>query len=65
MVFKFLNDIVFHPDDPRGIKEALKGWRLGEFCKYRERDYRIIAKIEDGQLLFLIVRIGNRRDFYC
>ena len=32
--------------------------------KYRVGDYRIIASIEDGALLVLVVRIGNRRDVY-
>lgn len=27
-------------------------------------DYRIIASIEDGALLILVVRIGNRKDVY-
>lgn len=63
-VLKFLYDRVVHLDDPRSIGEALKGSRLGEFWKYRVGDYRIIAKIEDGQLLILIVRIGNRREVY-
>jgi len=63
-VLKFLYDRVVHLDDPRSIGEALKGSRLSEFWKYRVGDYRIIAKIEDGQLLILIVRIGNRREVY-
>jgi mRNA interferase RelE/StbE len=27
-------------------------------------DYRIICAIEDGQLMVLVVRIGNRREVY-
>ena len=51
-------------DDPRSIGEALKGARLGEFWKYRVGDYRIISCIEDGALLILVVKIGNRREVY-
>ena len=42
----------------------MKGSRFGEFWKYRIGDYRAIAKIEDGILRILIVRIGHRRDVY-
>lgn len=63
-VLSFLHERVAHLDDPRSIGEALKGVRLGEFWKYRVGDYRIIAKIEDGALRVLVVRIGNRRDVY-
>jgi mRNA interferase RelE/StbE len=51
-------------DDPRSIGEALKGSRLGSLWKYRVGDYRIVADIEDGALLVLVVKIGNRRDVY-
>lgn len=60
----FLRERVLALDDPRGIGQALKGSRLGEFWKYRVGDYRIIARIEDGVLVILVVRIGNRREVY-
>ncbi|WP_005034668.1 type II toxin-antitoxin system RelE family toxin [Holophaga foetida] len=60
----FLRERVLSLDDPRGIGEALRGPRLGEFWKYRVGDYRIICKIEDGALRVLVVRIGNRREVY-
>ena len=63
-VLKFLHDRVVHLDDPRSIGEALKGSRLGEFWKYRVGDYRIIVRIEDGQMVIMVVRIGNRREVY-
>ncbi|WXK24767.1 HEPN domain-containing protein (plasmid) [Mycetohabitans endofungorum] len=31
----------------------------GEFWNYRVSSYRVIAKIQDGELLILVVRIGN------
>jgi mRNA interferase RelE/StbE len=63
-ITSFLRERVLSLDDPRSIGEALKGPRLGEFWKYRVGDYRIICRIEDGQLLVLVVRIGNRREVY-
>jgi mRNA interferase RelE/StbE len=63
-IVKFLHDRVAVMDDPRSIGDALKGSRLGEFWKYRVGDYRIIARIEDGQMVIMVVRIGNRREVY-
>ena len=51
-------------DDPRGIGEALKGSRLGEFWRYRVGDYRVIARIEDDALRVLVVRVGSRGKVY-
>jgi mRNA interferase RelE/StbE len=61
-ILRFLADRISPLDDPRSIGEALKGSQLGDFWKYRVGDYRIIADIQDGVLLILVVRIGNRRD---
>lgn len=48
----------------QALGEALKGSKLGEFWKYRVGDYRIISSIEDGALIILVVKIGNRREVY-
>jgi mRNA interferase RelE/StbE len=63
-ILKFLHERVYRLDDPRSIGEALKGSKLGEFWKYRVGDYRVISRIEDGRMLILVVKIGNRRDVY-
>ena len=63
-ILKFLHDRIAPLDDPRSIGDALKGSRLGEFWRYRVGDYRIIARIEDGQVVIFIVKIGNRREVY-
>jgi len=63
-ILKFLFERVAALDDPRSIGEALKGSRLGEFWKYRLGDYRIISRIEDGEVIILVVRIGNRREVF-
>jgi mRNA interferase RelE/StbE len=63
-VLKFLYERVARMEDPRSIGEALKGARLGEFWKYRVGDHRIIARIEDGKLTILVLKVGNRRDVY-
>jgi mRNA interferase RelE/StbE len=63
-IIKFLRERVAVAEDPRTVGAALRGARLGEFWKYRVRDYRIIASIEDGQFTVLVLRIGNRREIY-
>jgi mRNA interferase RelE/StbE len=63
-VMQFLSRHLAHLDDPRSIGEALKGKKRGEFWKYRIGDYRIIASIQDSELLILVLRIGNRREVY-
>lgn len=63
-ILSFLHDCVAHLENPRSVGEALKGSKLGAFWKYRVGDYRIISNIEDGRLLILVIRIGNRRKVY-
>ncbi|WP_315548420.1 type II toxin-antitoxin system RelE/ParE family toxin [Lautropia mirabilis] len=63
-ILSFLHDRVAHLENPRSVGEALKGSKLGAFWKYRVGDYRIISNIEDGRLLIMVIRIGNRREVY-
>jgi len=62
-VLKFLYERIAPLDDPRSIGEALKWSQLGEFWKYRVGDYRIISRIEDGELLFF--GSGNWQSLGC
>ncbi len=63
-ILRFLFERVSQLDNPRSIGEALKGSQLGNYWKYRVGDYRIIANIEDDQILIQVVRIGNRKEVY-
>ena len=63
-IVAFLRERVAPLTNPRSIGEALKGSKLGEFWKYRVGDYRIISRIEDGELLIIVVKLGNRREVY-
>ena len=63
-VVSFLRERLEKMDDPRSIGEALKGKKLEEFWKYGLGDIRIVARIEDGELIVLVVRVGHRRDVY-
>ena len=50
-------------DDPRARGKALTG-KFSGFWRYRVGDWRVIAKIEHGRLLIIVVSIGNRREVY-
>jgi mRNA interferase RelE/StbE len=61
---KFLRERVAVLGDPRSIGAALTGSRFGELWKYRQGDYRIIARIEDDVLQILVVQVGHRKEVY-
>ncbi|MDR0955819.1 MAG: type II toxin-antitoxin system RelE/ParE family toxin [Candidatus Nomurabacteria bacterium] len=49
--------------DPRDFGKALKGDRKG-FWRYRIGVYRIIAEINDGELILLLLEVDHRKDIY-
>ena len=63
-ILTFLRDRVARLDDPRSVGEALRGKDFGDFWKYRVGDWRVIADLDDGVMLIMVVRIGNRREVY-
>ena len=63
-IVKFLASRLAHLDNPRSIGQALQGRRFGELWKYRVGDYRLICKIEDEQILILVLQVGHRREVY-
>jgi mRNA interferase RelE/StbE len=60
----FLRERLAALDDPRSIGQALRGSELGEFCKYREGDWRLICQIKDAKILITVVRSGDPREAY-
>ena len=59
----FLDDRVLALADQRGLGKAMTG-PLAGLWTYRLGDIRIIARIEDRQLIILVVAAGNRGDIY-
>lgn len=49
--------------DPRRHGKGLTANRNGEW-RYRMGDYRLIADIQEDQVVILMLRIGHRRDIY-
>ncbi|MFT6654131.1 MAG: mRNA interferase RelE/StbE [Marinomonas primoryensis] len=50
-------------DDPRQLGKPLKG-ELSNLWRYRVGDYRLICKIQDNELIVLVVRVGHRKGVY-
>ncbi|MBQ7995965.1 MAG: type II toxin-antitoxin system RelE/ParE family toxin [Bacilli bacterium] len=49
--------------NPRIKGKPLSANRAGQW-RYRIGDYRVIAKIDDGKLIILVIVIGHRREVY-
>ena len=62
-VIAFLDERIQDSEDPRQFGKALRG-DLGEFWRYRVEDYRILCKINDGEFVVLVVKVGHRSDVY-
>ena len=62
-VLRFLNERVRPLDDPRSLGKALQASFEGAW-RYRVGDIRIVVRIEYGELVVLVLTIGNRREVY-
>lgn len=63
-ILTFLSERVSTLEDPRSIGEALRGSKLGNYWKYRVGNYRIIADIQDGKVVILVLDVGHRSAVY-
>lgn len=60
---KFLRERVLKAASPREWGKALTG-DLSGFWSYRVGEYRLLCKIEDKELLILVVHVAHRKDVY-
>lgn len=49
--------------NPRDRGKAMAGEWAGHW-RYRIGDYRVIAKLEDGRMVIVVVALGHRREIY-
>ena len=63
-ILAFLEKCVATSEDPRSLGAALRGGRLGGLWKYRIGDYRVIASLDDGVMLILVLSVGHRFEAY-
>ncbi len=62
-IVEFMDERIAGLRNPREQGKALTG-ALDNFWRYRVGDFRIICDIQDGKLIVLVVKVGNRRDIY-
>jgi len=62
-ILSYLRERIATEEDPRRFGHALTGDLKG-LWRYRVGDYRIVASIEDGRFVVLIVTVGHRREVY-
>jgi len=60
----FIKEKLMTAKDPKDLGEPLKGEILGLFWKFRIGDYRIIANIDQKEIIIQIIKIGHRREIY-
>ncbi len=63
-VLDYMDERVAVLSDPRSLGKNLKGPKVGEYWRYRVGDIRVICNIVDGQMMVLVVEVGNRREVY-
>ena len=63
-VLDFMDERVAVLEDPRSLGKNLKGPKIGAYWRYRVGDIRVICNIMDGQMMVLVIEVGNRREVY-
>lgn len=62
-ILVYLRDVLAKVENPRLLGKALTR-NLEVFWRYRTGHFRIICKIDDGQLVVLVLKIAHRKDVY-
>lgn len=62
-ILKYIDQNLFDTDNPKKFRKALR-YNLKGFWRYRVENYRIIVKIEENELLILVVQIDKRDKIY-
>lgn len=63
ILFEWIDKNLEGCTDPRAHGKPLSANRAGQW-RYRIGDYRIIADIQDGKLVILVIAVGHRREIY-
>ena len=62
-ILRWINKNLKDIENPYLIGKQLKG-NLGQYWRYRVGNYRIISKIDNQQLIVLLVAVAHRREVY-
>ena len=63
LIKSWIEKNLLNTDNPRQHGKALTG-SLSQFWRYRVGDYRILAEINDTEIVIIIVEVGHRREIY-
>ena len=63
MIYKWIESNLVGCDDPRASGKTLTGDLRG-YWRYRIGAYRLIAKIQDNELLIEAINVGHRKNIY-
>lgn len=50
--------------DPASVGKKLKGKSFRDFYRVRVGDYRVIYRVENDELILVVIRIGHRSKIY-
>lgn len=62
-IVDFLRERVAGAADPRLTGKPLRGDKAG-LWRYRVGDYRLICRIEDQELVVMVLQVGHRKEIY-
>lgn len=62
-IVEYMDNRIAAAEDPRDFGKPLGGDKSG-LWRYRVRDYRILCKIEDLNLVVLVIEVGHRSTIY-
>ena len=63
MIKMWIEKNLINTDDPRLHGKPLSG-NLSKYWQYRIGDYRLLAEINDDELIIVAVNIGHRKEIY-
>jgi mRNA interferase RelE/StbE len=62
-ILDYLDTQIAPLEDPRSRGKGLKS-NLSGLWRYRVGDCRLMVEIQKGELIILVIRVGNRKDVY-
>jgi mRNA interferase RelE/StbE len=63
LIKSWIEKNLLNTDNPRQHGKGLTG-SLSQYWRYRVGDYRILAEINDNEIIIIIVEVGHRREIY-
>jgi mRNA interferase RelE/StbE len=63
LIVAYINKHLEGCEDPRAVGKGLTGEHARKW-RYRVGDYRILAQIDDKEIIIYVLKIGHRRDAY-